>query len=145
MRNLLATTALIMALQSVSAEAWPGCLSCNPSSSRTGPPDGVMFAKGGGMGGGRIRPSGGGMGGGCGGMGCQGGGGMGGGSGGGMGGGGGGMGSGGGGGMGGGWNPSGGWTSPSRGGTANCPPKSSQRPKHSTKPIPPPGACDTGF
>src|SRR5271165_4680821 len=112
MRNLLATAALIMALQSVSAKAWPGCLSCGLSSSRA--PYGVMFAKGGGMGGG------------CGGMGCQGG--MRGGGGGGMNGGGG-MGSGGG-GMGGWINPSGGWTSPSNGGTANCPPKSSQRPKH---------------
>ena len=73
MGNLLATAALIMTLQSVSAEAWPGCLSCDVSSSRA--PDGVLFAKGGGMGGGGTRPSGGGMGGGCGGMGCQGGGG----------------------------------------------------------------------
>jgi hypothetical protein len=135
MRNLLAAAALTLALQSLSAEAWPGCPSCDLSSNRAGPPGGVKFAKNGGMGGG-MRPSGGGMGSGCGGMGCQGGGGMGNGSGGGMGGG----------GMGGGWiNHSGGWTSLLGGGTAKCPPKSSQRPKHRAKPIPPPGPCDTGF
>lgn len=123
MGNLLATAALIMTLQSVSAEAWPGCLSCDVSSSRAS--DGVMFTKGGGMGGG------------CGGMGCQGGGGGGMNGGGGMGSGGGGM---------GGWiNPSGGWTSPSNGGTASCPPKSSQKPKHPANPHRPPGPCDTGF
>ncbi len=135
MGNLLAIAALIMTLQSVSAEAWPGCLSCDVSSSRA--PDGVLLAKGGGMGGGGTRPSGGGMGGGCGGMGCQGGGGGGMNGGGGMGSGGGGM---------GGWiNPSGGWTSPSNRGTANCPPKSSQKPKHPANPHRPPGPCDTGF
>ena len=59
MGNLLAIAALIMTLQSVSAEAWPGCLSCDVSSSRA--PDGVLFTKGGGMGGGGTRPWGGGM------------------------------------------------------------------------------------
>ena len=118
MGNLLATAALIMTLQSVSAEAWPGCLSCDVSSSRA--PDGVLFAKGGGMGGGGTRPSGGGMFGGCGGMGCQGDGGGGMNGGGGMGSGGGGM---------GGWiNPSGGWTSPQTAERPTVPPSRRKSP-----------------
>jgi hypothetical protein len=127
MHKLLAVASLIATMQPVgtvaNAAARPVCLSCElpaPSSR-----DGVVLARGGGggggMGGGGIRPSGG--------------------SGGGMGGSGGGMG-GSGGGMGGGAGGMGAATGGQGAGKANCPPKSSQRPRHPTNPLWPPGPCD---
>jgi hypothetical protein len=114
MHKLLAVASLIATMQPIgavaNAAARPVCLSCELPA--PGNRDGVVLAKGGGggggMGGGGIRPSGGGGGG----MGDPGGG---------MGGSGGGMGAGG-----------------QGAGKTNCPPKSSQRPRHPT----PPGPCD---
>jgi len=129
MHKLLAVASLIATMQPVgavaNAAARPVCLSCELPAS--GNRDGVMLAKGGGggggMGGGGIRPSGG-SGGGMGGLG------------GGMGGSGGGMG-------GGGWiSPLGTGTGGLGAGKTNCPPKSSQRPRHPTNPLWPRGPCD---
>jgi hypothetical protein len=120
MHKLLAVASLIATMQPVgavaNAAARPVCLSCELPA--PGNRNGVVLAKGGGggggMGGGGIRPSGGGGGG----MGD---------SGGGMGGSGGGMGAG---------------TGGQGAGKTNCPPKSSQRPRHPTNPLWPPGPCD---
>lgn len=54
---------LILGCAGAAAAAWPGCFSCSPSAAVT---DGVVLARGGGMGGGggiRCGPCGGGMGG----------------------------------------------------------------------------------
>jgi hypothetical protein len=68
MQKLLAAAALAATLQFSGAAAWPIGASSDPSWSKGGERGGVLLTRGGGMGGGGIRPSAGGMGGGGGGM-----------------------------------------------------------------------------